>query len=128
MGKKTTFFLGILTGVILTFVVSWIIATAKQGSKTDSIQYLEQPVSYEDKTETTFEVFQVFEDSALATEASGKIGKDVTYFGNTVLLLGNDFYNDQIVTVKNPQRIGSYSYNNNVGTTMKVPVISGTMK
>ena len=50
------------------------------------------------------------------------------YIGNTVLVLGKDFYSDQIVTVKNPQRIGTYSYTNNGGMPMTVPVIEGEIK
>jgi len=50
------------------------------------------------------------------------------YNGNTVMILGEDYYNDQIVTVKNPQRVGSYSYTTNGGMPMTVPVIEGEMK
>ena len=53
-------------------------------------------VSYENKTETSFKVFQVLGNAALATEASDKIGKDVMYLGNTAVILGENFYSDQI--------------------------------
>ena len=43
----------------------------------------------------------------------------------TVLILGNNYYCDQIVTIKNPQRVGTYSYTNKGGRPMTVPVIDG---
>ena len=47
------------------------------------------------------------------------------YLGNTVVVLGKNYYDDQILTVKNPQRVGTYSYINKDGMPMTVPVIDG---
>ena len=66
--------------------------------------------------------------AALAKEASDIIGDNVMYFGNTVLLLGENYYSDQIITINNPQRVGTYSYTNKGGMPMTVPVIEGDMK
>lgn len=127
--NKKSFFLGVLTGIVLTNAVLFIIALANQNSEgNDPVQYLEQPVSYEDKTEISFKVFQVLGNAALANEASDKIDSDVMYDGNTVLVLGENFYSDQVVTVKNPQRVGTYSYTNKGGMPMTVPVIDGEME
>ena len=127
--NKKSFFLGVLTGIVLTNAVLFIIALANQNSEGNApVQYLEQPVSYEDKTETSFKVFQVLGNAALASEASDTIDSDVMYYGNTVLVLGEDFYNDQIVTVKSPQRVGTYSYTTNGGMPKTVPVIDGEME
>ena len=90
------------------------------------IKYLEQPVSYEDKTNTSFKVFQVFDDSALANEISDE--EYEWYLGNTVLILGENFYSDQIVKVKNPKRIGTYSYTSKGDMPMTVPVIDGSFE
>ena len=123
-----SFLLGVVTGAVLTFAVLFVIGTANQGSQGDDrIKYLEQPVSYEGKTETSFQVFQVFDDAALAIEESKTFSADVVYHGNTVLILGEDFYSDQIVTVKNPQRLGTYSYTANNGMPKTVPVIDGEL-
>jgi hypothetical protein len=124
--NKKSFFLGILTGIVLTFAVLFVIALVNRNSvATDPIQYLEQPVSYEDKAKTSFKVFQVLGNAALATEESDRIGGDVVYLGNTVMILGDNFYSDQVVTIKNPQRVGTYSHTNNGGMPMTVPVIEG---
>ena len=122
--NKKSFFLGILTGIVLTFAVLFVIALVNRNSvATDPIQYLEQPVSYENKSVTSFKVFQVLDNAALANEISNKEYK--WYHGNTVMILGEDFYSDQVVTIKNPQRVGTYSYTNNGGMPMTVPVIEG---
>ena len=122
--NKKSFFLGILTGAILTFAVLFVIALVNRNSEAaDLIQYLEQPVSYENKSVTSFKVFQVLGNAALANEISNKEYK--WYHGNTVLILGENFYSDQVVTIKNPQRVGTYSYTNNGGMPMTVPVING---
>ncbi len=133
--NKKSFFLGVLTGGVLTFVVLFVIALAIQKSKgndpiqqLDPIQYLEKPVSYENKDVTSFKVLQVLDNGALATEASDEIGDKVLYYGNTVLIRGKDFYSDQIVVVKNPKRVGTHSYTNNGGMPMTVPVIEGDMR
>ena len=121
--------MGVVTGIVLTLATLFVIAIInKNSADNDSVQYLEQPVSYENKKETSFKVLQVLGNAALATEASDKIGSDVIYFGNTVLVLGENFYSDQIVTVKNPQRVGTYSYTNKGGMPMTVPVIEGEME
>ena len=126
---RKSFFWGVLTGIVLSFVGLIIFGLVYQKSAdNDPIQYLEQPVSYESKAESSFKVFQVLGNAALAREASDRIGGDVMYLGNTVVILGENFYSDQIVTVKNPRRVGTYSYTNNGGMPMTVPVINGDMK
>lgn len=127
--NKKSFFWGVLTGAVLTFAVLFVIGLVNQNSAdNDSVQYLEKPVSYENKKETSFKVLQVLGNAALAKEASDEIGDDVMYHGNTVVILGENYYSDQIVKVKNPQRVGTYSYTNNGGMPMTVPVIDGEME
>lgn len=123
--SKKSFFWGVVTGIALTIAVLFVAGLISQCS---SVQYLEEPISYENKTETSFKVFQVLGNAALATEASDRYRNDASYYGNTVLLLGEDFYCEQIVTIKNPQRVGSYSYTNKGGRSMTVPVIEGDIK
>ena len=58
---KKSFIWGILTGIVLTFVLIIIVGTLRQKTEEedDTIQYLEQSVSYEGKKVTSFKVFQV---------------------------------------------------------------------
>ena len=123
-----SFIIGMLSGIALTIVGVFFLAfIGLQGSKDDNIQFLEHPVSYENKKTTSFKVFQVIEkNKALANEISNKEYK--WFNGNTVVLVGDDFYSDQEITVKNPQRVGTYSYTNKAGIPMTVPVIKGEVK
>lgn len=125
--NKKSFFLGVLTGAVLTFAGLFVIGLASQKlADKDPVHYLEQPVSYENKKETSFQVFQVLGNAALASEVSNKEYK--WYNGNTVLLRGENFYTDQIVKVKNPQRVGTYKYQSKADRPMTVPVIDGVME
>ena len=112
-----------LSGIVLTIVALFVIGFVRQkNNEDDAIQRLEKPVSYENKKKTSFKVFQVIgEDAALAKEISDK--ELDMYLGNTIVLIGKDFYSDQVVTMKNPQRTGTYSYMNNSGMPMTVPII-----
>ena len=123
--NKKSFFIGMLSGVVLTIVALVVIAFVRQkNNEDDAVQRLEKPVSYENKKITSFKVFQVIgEDAALAKEISDK--ELDMYLGNTVVLVGKDFYSDQVITIKNPKRIGTYSYTNNSGMPMTVPIIEG---
>ena len=126
--SKKSFFLGVVTGVVLTFVVLIVIGLVNEKSDANfPAQYLEKPVSYENKKETSFRVFQVLDNAALATEISD-YGAIRLFTGNTVVLLGKDYYNNQVITVKNPQRIGTYSYTSKNDMPMTVPVIQGEME
>mgnify|MGYP000869809834 CR=1 FL=1 len=74
----------------------------QQETKNDAIQFLEHPVSYENKKVTSFQVFQVIDKStALANEISDKEYK--CFNGNTIVLVGDDFYCNQVIAVKRPQ-------------------------
>ncbi|WP_315283214.1 VPDSG-CTERM exosortase interaction domain protein [Prevotella pallens] len=123
--NKKSFFIGMLSGIVLTIVVLFVIGFVRQkNNEDDAIQYLEKPVSYENKKKTSFKVFQVIgEDAALAKEISDK--ELDMYLGNVVVLVGKDFYSDQVITIKNPKRIGTYSYTNNGGMPKTVPIIEG---
>lgn len=89
--------MGVVTGIVLTFVGLFVIGLVNQNSAGNApVQYLEKPLSYENKKEASFKVLQVLGNSALATEASDKIGGDVMYYGNTVLVLGENYYSDQM--------------------------------
>lgn len=125
--NKKNFLIGMLSGVVLTIAALYVVNFfIQKESKDEAIQYIEKPVSYENKNETSFKVFQVIgEDAALADELSDK--QSDLYLGNTVVLTGKDFYTDQVITIKNPQRIGTYNYTSNRGLPMTVPIIEGDL-
>ena len=65
---RKSFFWGVATGVVVTIAVFFIISLASSNS--DPVEYLENPVSYENKKETSFKVLQVIGNAALAIEES----------------------------------------------------------
>ena len=128
--SKKSFFIGFASGIVLTLVALFVIGVIIQNYETNvPVQRLDNPVCYENKTETSFKVFQVFSNGALAKEISDEkeiSGEEMKwYLGNTVVVLGKNYYDDQILTVKNPQRVGTYSCINKDGMSMTVPVIDG---
>lgn len=128
--SKKSFFIGFASDIVLTLVALFVIGVIIQNYETNvPVQRLDNPVCYENKTETSFKVFQVFSNGALAKEISDEkeiSGEEMKwYLGNTVVVLGKNYYDDQILTVKNPQRVGTYSYINKDGMSMTVPVIDG---
>mgnify|MGYP005611368369 CR=1 FL=1 len=59
--NKKSFFLGAVAGIVMTVIVVLVIGLInkeKEGEE-DPIEYLETPVSYENKSKTSFKVFQV---------------------------------------------------------------------
>lgn len=125
--ERKSIFLGIIIGIVLTFSTLYLIGLGNQNSEDyDPIVYLEKAESYENKKETSFKVFQVLSDAALMNEVSHK--ESGRYFGKTVLIYGKYFYNDQVVTVKNPRIVGTYRYTTIKDLDMNVPIIEGEME
>ena len=129
--EKVYFFVGALIGGVIGIITFELILTQNPKDNDtvqdyDPIVYLEKAESYENKKETSFKVFQVLTDAALMKEISDKENK--WYFGKTVLVYGKYFYNDQVVVVKNPQRIGTYRYTTIKNSDMSVPIIEGEME
>ena len=125
--ERKSIFLGIIIGIVLTFSTLYLIGLGNQNSEDyDPIVYLEKAESYEGKRETSFKVFQVLSDGALMGEIADK--EKELYFGKVVLIRGKDFYNDQVVTVKNPRIVGIYRYTTVENFDMSVPIIEGEME
>ncbi len=126
--NKKSFLWGVLIGIVVTIAALYVIELINQ-NYFDSVHYLEKRASYEKKSKASFKVFQVFENAALANEESYWIGEDVViYNGNTVVIVGENFYNGQVVTIKKPMRTGTYSYTSENGIPMTVPIIDGEME
>lgn len=133
--NKKLFWLGIVLGtvlgIVLTFVVllvlSSMIETEEPIDNTPIVQYYEQPMSYENKEKSYFRVHEVLCDTAAYVKegSADEMKNDSEFFsGKSVILLGKNFYNDQIITVKNPQRVGTFKYP--LGSVL--PIIDGEME
>ena len=128
--EKGYFFVGTLIGSAITVIIFGLIINSSEVKDSvqdyDPIIYLEKAESYENKKETSFKVFKVLSDGALMREISDK--ENGRYFGKVVLIYGKYFYNDQVVVVKNPQRVGTYRYTTSENSDMSVPIIEGEME
>lgn len=113
------FFLGAIFGMVIILFIDWL----EYRKSKDCVRYFDESVSYEDKKETSFEVYDVLGNAAIATEISLNYGRHKKYNGKFVLIRGEDFYDGQIINVKNPKRVGTYRYMLNT-----VPIIEGEME
>lgn len=114
-----TFFLGAIFGMVIILFIDWL----ENRKSKDYVRYFEESVSYENKEEASFEVYDVLGNAAIATEISWGDDKRRKYFGKSVLIRGEDFYDGQIINVRNPRRIGIYRYMLNT-----IPIIEGEME
>lgn len=113
------FFLGVIIGMLVIIIIDGL----ENRKSKDNVRYFDESVSYEDKGEASFEVYDVLDNAAIATEISLNDGKHKNYNGKFVLIRGEDFYDGQIINVRNPRRVGAYRYMSNT-----VPIIEGEMK
>ena len=116
-----TFFLGAIFGMVIIIIIDGL--ENRKSRDNDRVRYFEESVSYENKKETSFEVYDVLGNAAIATEISLNYGKHKNYNGKFVLIHGEDFYDGQIINVRNPRRVGTYRYMSNT-----VPIIEGEME
>lgn len=126
MKKGLVFFLGVVTGCILTFIILLIIGRAYNQSNHSDVVIANQITEF--TTANRFEVFQVLGDGALANCEEDR-GYSRSYFTGPVVYIISDgqnlFYDDQIIEVprgKRPMQIGTYRYQTQMGEKV-VPVI-----
>lgn len=127
MKKGLIFFLGIVTGCVLTIAVLLVIGIAYSNSNTakSDITIAEQQTVF--TTATKFQVFQVLGDGALAN--CEEKGYSTSFFTGPVVYIVADkqnlFYDDQVIKVpkgKKAMQIGTFRYETQLGEKV-VPVI-----
>lgn len=120
-----TYVAGIVTGIVLLFVVGFFMAKSQATSASnDDVVMFEKPRGI--VPGKVFEVMQVLPDgSALATVGDFESGN----YGTTVLFLGDEstsYYDSQKITVpsgKVAKQIGTYSYMARSEMYKTVPVV-----
>ena len=140
MSKGFSYFLGILTGILLTLGFFAVKAyTAKQGGEGDTktekqarlpdgVTMLDTPVPFTEAK--NFEILQVvFEDAALAQSEKRMEYTGSIYYTDPVVLIvadqKNTFYDDQIVKCPKGSKVmqvGTYKYQTQMGWKT-VPII-----
>lgn len=127
MKKGVVFFLGVLTGVVLTFAGLGMYGTAsasKNPEQTPGLTMFDGPG--EVFRYSTYEVLQVFDNGAALVDA--KNGK---YDSNSIVLFflpgeNDSYYDDQILNIKTGYRVrqvGTYRYTTNLGLVKTVPAV-----
>lgn len=140
MSKGLSYFLGILTGILLTIGffaiknaaskddVAGTKSTEKQVKLPKGVTMLNEPVPFNEAK--NFEIMQVvFEDAALAnSEKKMQYGGSIYYADPVVLIVAdqkNTFYDDQIVKCPKDcivMQVGTYQYQSPMGWRT-VPII-----
>ena len=117
MRKGLIFFLGIVTGCVLTIAVLFVIGITNSNANESDITIAEQQTVF--TTATKFEVFQVLGDGALAN--CEEKGHSTSFFTGPVVYIVTDgqnlFYDD-----KKAMQIGTFRYETKLGEKV-VPVI-----
>lgn len=126
MKKALIFIGGVVTGVILTFVVLVVIGVAANGGSVANNNYVMFEQEGNVISTNSFEVFQVLDSGdALANE----IEDYGVASGVTVLFLAEDgasYYDDQVIEIptgKCVRQLGTYKYPTKSGFEKTVPVV-----
>lgn len=94
-------------------------------SNNDGLPYgtkkLSTPISFENKNNAKFRVFQSLNGYALAETGIKDFG-EWSFYDPTVVLVGN-YYDGQVVKMKNPMIVGRYTYTSRNEMERTVPVI-----
>ena len=128
MSKGVAYFLGILTGIVLTIEASIIIAKSQgEDPSSNGISMFEK--RGQAMTEGSFKIFQTLDDKhALASGVSNE--EYGWYMGITVMIIGNEndhFYDDQIIkktSGKKFYQVGTYKYQTKSEDFKTVPIVA----
>ena len=128
MSKGVAYFLGILTGIVLTIGASIIIAKSQgEDPSSNGISMFEK--RGQAMTEGSFKIFQTLDDKhALASGVSNE--EYGWYMGITVMIIGNEndhIYDDQIIkktSGKKFYQVGTYKYQTKSEDFKTVPIVA----
>lgn len=119
MKKWLIYVLGIITGIILTFVFAFCV-NLSNNSGIIGLDLFEESGDYMEYSQ--FEVFQVVESGCALANADGS-------FGAVVFIIPNgkqQFYDSQKIVLKSDQcaqRVGTYKYSTKTGIEKTVPAV-----
>lgn len=119
MKKWIIYVLGVITGIILTFVFAFCV-NLSNNSGIIGLEMFEEPGDYMEYSQ--FEVFQVVESGCALAHADES-------FGSIVFIMPNEsqqFYDDQKIVLKNDQcaqHVGTYKYSTKMEIEKTVPAI-----
>ena len=132
MKKIWVYILGILTGMIITFIALSIIGKSINQENTptksnpEGMTFFESPK--EIINESSFKVIQALEDGVALAEGKGE-GDSYIYLGIHAVLFNEEgipYYDEQVVTIpkgKCFRQVGLYRYTSHNGQNRTLPII-----
>lgn len=127
MKKGLVFFLGMLTGCMLTIAALLYVAKVYNVGNNSGLTIYEQPAGTINSY--SFRVLQVLPNGNALAYSESELFKDVIHTGPVVLLLADEsshYYDDQILKVPkgmSARQVGTYQYEINDGMHKTVPVV-----
>lgn len=127
MKKGLVFFLGMITGCVLTVAALVYVAKVYSVDDNPGLELFEQPAGTIESY--SFRIVQVLPNGNALAFSESELFKDVAHTGPVVLLLSDKsshYYDDQIVRVPKGKRafqMGVYQYETNEGMHKTVPVV-----
>lgn len=123
MKKIWVYLLGILTGVIVTFITLYVIGTAN--NNLSGLSFFEQPSGIIE--DSSVKVFQALGDGTALANCKGN--KQFDMYGDPIVLLyneeGSPYYDSQIIKApkgKCFRQVGIFKYSSNMGDRT-VPIV-----
>lgn len=132
MKKIWIYFLGVLTGIVIT-ILALVIIGAVMNAKDDPGTRMSNGMTFFETQgniidESSFKVFQALGDGAALAEGKGE-GTSVVYMGINALLYNEEgipYYDEQIITLpkgKCFRQVGIYRYHTRGGIDKTVPIV-----
>lgn len=119
MKKWLIYVLGVISGIVITFVFAYFI-NRSNNSGIIGLQLFEEPGEYMDYSQ--FDVLQVIDSGCALAHPDGELSTIVLIIPND----GQQFYDNQEIILNNDecaQRVGTYRYETRIGIEKTVPVI-----
>lgn len=128
MKKGLVFFLGVITGAILTFGVLFLLYAGYSANEENNITMFSAPG--EVMSLKSFEIMQVLPNGSALAESSEKPKSQYTYYSDPIVMFlaedGISYYDDQIIEVpakKVVRQVGTFKYTSGAGLDKTVPII-----
>ncbi len=117
---------GLVSGVILTFIVALVINSSTTPSNDGLTMFEERGEMMQEKS---FKIFQSLDANHALAMGKDEDSYSDLYFGITVMIIGDEdthFYDDQIINTSSTKRfyqVGTYKYQTKSENWKTVPVI-----
>ena len=127
MNKGLAFFLGVITGIVLTIGVLFLYASEDTGVD-KNISMFAAPG--EIMNLKSFEIMQVLPNGSALAQSSDKAKSQHTFYSDPIVMFlpveGSSYYDDQIIEVpakKVVRQVGTFKYTSKAGLDKTIPIV-----